>query len=471
MTESERPNSTSHGTPQAAALDRRQLISVGAGLALTAAGYARPGLAMGAPDLLAGIDTIVFLMMENRSFDHVLSALKRDSRYPSGALIRGASGHEVLPDIDGSPVSPYRLTTRTHSDPPHSWDAAHAQWNQGKNDGFVTVHGGERRREVLGYLDRELQPFTYWLADNFTVLDHWFSGVLGPTWPNRAVVHSGTADGLTFNRPYLWAPTTIWDHLPRLGVTAKNYYGGNAPFYSGAYLTKLLQGLNPTVGIDQFYVDAARGELPSVCVVDPDFETNDDHPSHDVMLGQALIASIYRALAGSPQWGRSLMILTYDEHGGFWDHVPPPPCLDDHSDFRQLGFRVPAIAIGPTVRAGGVIHDVFEHASFAATLSRRFGMPNLTARTAAARDLSYALDPALTMFPRQPPRDAPLVTLSKSRLAGFAEAPRVHSQPELSALIEQGKLPRDGFDERPVDDRLRSWLEAAEGVGAIDWEG
>jgi phospholipase C len=458
------------------------MVMLGAGAALTAtacggingsmAGAASAlasRTAGGAPqDLLAGIDTIVVLMMENRSFDHYLGLLKHDPQYPGPQTVECLHGDESNPDPDGNPVPSYALTSRTQADPPHSWKASHAQWNNGRNDGFVIQHKGSTQQEVMGYYTRDALPFTYWLADNFTLCDHWYASVLGPTWPNRAVLHAADAAGLKMNVPFVGGPTTIWEVLPKVGQTGKNYHAGSAGIFSGLFASKVLAGVNPMAPLDDFFTAAKSGTLPPFVMIDPDYETNDDHPSHDVRFGQAMIASIYNALAASPQWPRCLFILTYDEHGGFFDHVPPPTCGDANPEYRQLGFRVPAMVIGPTVRRGAVVSQTFEHASVAATLRTKFGMPVLSPRMASSNDLTACIDPDAVGAPRRPPGNPPVITLPS--LDAVLGGPVVHGQPELAAMAATGQIPNQVIDGRSRNERVLAWLEQAHALGAVRFE-
>ena len=121
---------------------------------------------------------------------------------------------------------------------------------------------------------------------------------------------------------------------------------GAVAWYTGGFIAKV-PNLNPVRPISEFFNDAQGGTLPSFSIIDPDFLSADDHPSHDVRLGQAFVASVYKALADSPQWKKTLLIITYDEHGGFYDHVPPPMGEDERTEFKQRGFRVPTIVAGP----------------------------------------------------------------------------------------------------------------------------
>ncbi len=463
-------------SPSSVQLDRRQMLMLGAGLAMTASGVVGSELSQAqsldqkvtAPNLFEGIDTVVVLMMENRSFDHYFGMINGDNLYPSVGQVEGFRGDEANLDQMGNRVTPYPLTSRTQADPPHSWNSCHKQWNEGKNDGFVREHAGPSEREVMGYFDRRTLPFSYWLADNFTLCDRWFAGIMGPTWPNRAVLHATNAGGLKQNTPYIGkAPQTIWEVLPKVGKTGKNYYAGKVACYTGMYLGKVLTGKNPTAPIDDFFKAAKAGTLPAFSMIDPDFETNDDHPSHDVQLGQALIASIYQAMARSPQWSRSLFIVTYDEHGGFFDHVPPPTCKDANPEFRQLGFRVPSLVIGPTVRRGAVCHETLEHSSVAATLKSCFGLPSLSARMDASADLAACIDPNAVGAPLPPPDNAPLVRLDRSLLESSLRRATIHAQPELAGLIADGQIPAHAMDPRDRQERIESWLRHAQELGAV----
>lgn len=448
-------------------VDRRQAIGLGAGLVMAAAGMGGPVLAsdqnLGSDELLTGIDHIVVVMMENRSFDQYFGMINSDRQYPSAGRVNGLTGKEFNLSSSGVPVYPFPLSGPVQADPPHDWNACHEQWNLGRNDGFVKAHKGAAEREAMGYLTRKDLPFSYWLADNFTLCDNWFSGVLGPTWPNRAVLHAATAHGLMSNRPYLSGPKTIWEALRDAGIAGRNYYSGAVPWYAGAFLTQLLR-INPTAKIDQFFRDAEQGTLPQFSIIDPDFQSNDDHPSHSVALGQVFIGSIYKALAASPNWSRSLLIVTYDEHGGFYDHVPPPACLDDKNEFRNLGFRVPTLIAGPTVKVGSVCSTQMEHATVAATLGSRFRISQLNSRMGATADISSAIDPDLVNNPRLPPGGSPFIDMPRD-LRFLGEPPS--SQEELTALLAAGRIPPEARDDRSTAERVDVLLTEAQRLGVI----
>lgn len=417
---------------------------------------------LGPKELLAGIEHVVVLMMENRSFDHLLGALATDAAYPSKSIVTGLAGTESNPAPKGDPVPVFKLENLTPADPPHSWEAARDQWNEGKNDGFVKAHAGKSEKEVMGFHDRTQIPLYYWFADNFAVCDHWFSSVMGPTWPNRFYLHATTSMGKKDNSSLIVAPTTIWDALKSSGISAKNYAAGKVAFYIGGFPSKVISN-NPIAPINQFFDAAKNGTLPSFSMIDPDFDASDDHPSHNIQRGQAFIASIYKALAESPRWSKTLLVITYDENGGFYDHVPPPQTVDANAEFRQLGFRVPAFVIGPTVKKGYVCNKQLDHVSVAATLKTRWDIASLTTRMDATNDISDCIDSAKVDAPSAPPAGMPVVamTLQGALYDGVGHS----SQPELDDLVRRGIAP--SLDTRSHQARIGSWLEHAVRLGAV----
>ncbi len=414
--------------------------------------------------LLAGIDHVVVLMMENRSFDHFLGALSLDPAYAQRTTVAGLTGTETNPSPEGSPVAVFKMANFTPEDPPHSWDKSHAQHNAGQNDGFVKAHAGASQNEVMGYHDRSQIPLYYWFADNFAVCDAWHASVLGPTWPNRFYLHATTSKGKKKNEPFLTGvPRTIWDELKAKGVSAKNYAAGATTWYVGGFAGKALSSDNPSAPISQFFDAAKSGTLPGFSLIDPDFQASDDHPSHNILRGQAFVASVYKALAESPKWSKTLFIVTYDEHGGFYDHVAPPQTTDDDPEFRTLGFRVPAFVIGPTVKKGYVCKQTLEHVSIASTLATRFGIASLTARMSATSDISDCIDPKKVNAPAVPPVGMPQVAMTTT--TALTDGVGTSSQPALEDLVARGLVPV--VDPRPEQERIAAWLERAVELGAV----
>ena len=418
---------------------------------------------MSAAELLASVDTIVVLMMENRSFDHYLGSL----RLAEGrADLDGLTGSESNPAPSGPPIAVHQLDNFTPADPPHDWGSCHTQYDDGANDGFVMAHAGTDQADVMGYYVRAQIPITYALADQACVCQRWFASVMGPTWPNRFYLHCATSNGQTTNLP-VTGLTSVFDQLSAAGISATNYYHDVA-WATGGYLK--LTGL---AKIEQFFSDAQAGTLPSFSIVDSQFTgagANDDHPSHDVRLGQALIASVVAAMAQSPQWSRSLLVITYDEHGGFFDHVPPPTAADPIGSFANLGFRVPAMAIGPFVRTGCAIDAQLDHVSVLSTVATRWKLAPLNDRVAQTRDLSCVIDPLALTAPHPPPA-LPAVPMSRRALADRRAMPHPRTHEELQDVLDARRLP-PGLDRRAeadaITDRVLAWGERLGAVRFVD---
>ncbi len=339
------------------------------------------------------IDTVVVVMMENRSFDHYLGWLADDDRY----IERGKSrygkrfrinGKQVqsFPSPDGTPVQTAPLLTNAaHSNPYRGCgflDPGH-QWSQGRaqRDGGFLAPGSGNDTFALGYYGGDAMPFTSQLAREFTVFDQWHASILGPTYPNRAYLHSGQSGDYKTNMlpfatgGYDWE--TIWDRLGKAGVPAAYYYtdlpvlalwGGrlDAPF---------------THPIADYFAQAQAGKLPRVVFVDPAFlgdNRTDDHPRADIRAGQRFLRDVFAAFARSKHWKRGAFVVMYDEWGGFYDHVRPPVLPDnranpvDDENFGQAGFRVPALVASPYARRGYVDHTLYDHTSVLRFLEWRF---------------------------------------------------------------------------------------------------
>ena len=354
------------------------------------------------------IDHVIFLMMENRSFDHVLGSLSLlEGRVEVDGLAAGMSN----PDAGGVAHVVRPTTVDCVPDPPHGWTSSHDQFNGGANDGFVVAYaraGAPDPGEVMAYLTRDDAPISYALADQFAVCHAWHASVMGPTWPNRFYAHAGTSDGQRGNDlregGQAFTFPTVWHKLEDAGVDWKYYYS-DIPFLG------LFDGLMPLgkhAFVEDFLTDVAAGALPAVSWIEPGFTYNDDHPPHHVGLGQEFLARVVAALGASPLWERCLLVVTYDEHGGFFDHVPPPTTQDDHADegFDQVGFRVPALLVGPWVRQGPV-EARFDHASWLKYVCELHGIAPWTARIVAANSVALGLDAA--RMARGEPLPAPVL--------------------------------------------------------------
>lgn len=345
-----------------------------------------------------GITTYVYMMMENRSYDHFFGSRTTVENLPGGDA---APLSTKLPDRKGNMVALYKPAMSLDEcdpDPPHGWDPQHASFNNGACDQFVVQHQMDHDSDTMihpvQYLTRDLVPVSYALADAYSTANKWFCSVMGPTWPNRFYWHAGQSFGLKDNQlpgNGQFNGKSIYHRLEAKGIEW-GYYYGSIPVV--AVINDIPNITDKIHRMSQFYTDAAAGTLPPVVYIDPAFNDNDDHPPVHPINGQALIQSVYQALATSPQWKNCMLVITYDENGGFFDHVPPPKSADDFAadGFDQMGFRVPTMVIGPYVKQGFVSNVVYDHTSALKHLENVFGLDPLTMRTTAANDLTDFID-------------------------------------------------------------------------------
>lgn len=397
-------------------MKRRDALKTIGGLG-AAAGMARflPGCG-GGDDGPNGITTYVYMMMENRSYDHYLGARSMLEGKPGDGLTTAMRNANLA----GTPVAPWtpNLQQMCDIDPPHGWDAAHASFNSGANDGFVRQHQlahdmNMTAIEPMQYLTRHELPITWALADAYATADRWFCSVMGPTFPNRYYWHTGQSGGLQSNilPPQGGFPfASIYNRLEAKGIDWA-YYHGSVSFVS---LIANYNVDNKVHDFIDFLDDAAKGKLPPVVYIDPIFNTNDDHPPVHPINGQQLIAAVYTALAKSPQWKNCMLVVTYDENGGFFDHVAPPTTVDDRAaqGFQQMGFRVPTLVAGPYVKEGYVSSVVYDHTSALRHLQQAFDLEPLNQRVTAAHDLFDFIDmDRLNKNNPRPPITLPTINL------------------------------------------------------------
>lgn len=440
----------------------------------------RDGMCLGGPemsadDLLAPIEHIVVLMMENRSFDHMFGSL---SLIEGRQDVDGLTGNETNPGAQGEDVGIFELDPfqKLHH-LPHKWDPMHAAFNGGRNDGFVLAHHEANKHEadnagpeVMGFLGRQSMEVMYALADSYTLCDQWHCSVMGPTWPNRFYLHAGDSGGRKSNKPKFFMDS-VWGRLRDADLRGINYFS-DLP-WAAAAMGKL-RGFSR---MKTFFEDAERGRLPEFSILDPGFfSSTSDHPKEfggdsdhpemgpNVNLGQLLIATIYQALAESPQWNKTLFMITYDESGGFYDHVAPPTTIDERGDFRQLGFRVPTLIIGPHVRSGCINNNLFEHCSVLSTAQRRFGLEPLNARVDAASDISSAINPEFIDNP-QAPITLPEIEVDEDRL--IEKLLPVDTQPEMRLLAESGNIPAELDHRLDFKSDVRSLVHKARDYGLV----
>jgi phospholipase C len=403
-----------------AMMKRRDALKTIGGLG-AAAGMARflPGCGGGGDSGPGAITTYVYMMMENRSYDHYLGARSMLEGKPGDGLVATMSN----PDIDGKPIPIWTPSAQQlcDIDPPHGWDALRASFNGGKNDGFVKQHQLVHDMDPMAiqpmqYLTRKELPITWALADEYASADQWFCSVMGPTFPNRYYWHTGQSGGLMSNvlPPAGGFPfPSIYNRLEDKGVDWA-YYHGSISFVS--LIANVADKNDHVFDFSQFLDDAAKGTLPPVVYIDPFFNNNDDHPPVHPINGQELIAAVYTALARSPQWNNCMLVVTYDENGGFFDHVAPKTTVDDRAaqGFDQLGFRVPTLVAGPYVKQGHLSSVVYDHTSALRHLENAFNLEPLNQRTMAANDLSDFIDTdRLASGNPRPPITLPSIDLAQ----------------------------------------------------------
>jgi phospholipase C len=434
----------------AAMLTRRlflQLMGASTGMALTGPellSRAAANAATRSPADANGVEHIVVLMMENRSFDHFLGWLpdadgRHDMRFLStdGNYYRN---YPLAPDFQGC----------GYSDPDHSWEGFLVEHNYGKMNGFLQrptapadnpgVTLAAANTFPIGYYSNRHEdgrrkhqpdlPVIGALAEHYTVLDRYFCSFAGETFPNRFYQHCAQTDR-DHNSDDISKLPSIWDQLSPIpntqGVPTGGYFFRDLPFLAlwgtkyFPFWHQFADGDTDAVGIPlktpSFLDTVAAGNLPNVSYIDPAFDTEgngtsaDDHPLADIRLGERFIADTYHALADAGYLENTVFVVTFDEWGGFYEHVPPPHVIDDtnpadvnHSgdsttptdgqlipDYTQLGFRVPTIVVSNLAHRRVVHEGPYEHSSTLALIESTFGLHSLTARDANARNLGEVL--------------------------------------------------------------------------------
>lgn len=374
----------------------------------------------------AKIDTVVVLMLENRAFDHMCGFLKRIN--PD---INGLNGNEINRVNSSDPNSKAcqandRADYKTYPDPNHSVPAVTTQiFGYGPQtadpapmSGFVEAYA--QNCDIMNSFNATRVPTISQLAQNFALFDAWYSSVPGPTFPNRLYWHSATSYGTSKNDGPKeigilvegYPQKTVYQAMNESGYSWKGYFDEvpDMLLFKWHRHASNVKNLKPA---GDFFTDAKEGKLPNLAFFSPRYYSapgmpaNDQHPDHDVQEAEQLMAKVYEAVRKSPQWNSSLLIITYDEHGGLYDHVSPPmkgipnpdgqEAEDPPFKFDRLGVRVPTILVSPWVPKGAVIHEPaaspashYDHTSFSATLKKMFDLPNfLTKRDAWASTFDH----------------------------------------------------------------------------------
>lgn len=441
---------------------------------------------MPADNRLASIQHIVVLMLENRSFDHMLGLLYADQHNlsPAGQPFEGLSGNETNPSTHDESVTVYPLKASDNyayfqpgADPGEGYSATNSQLfgkatapkppvatNQGFVQDFAYTLGWQAKEkgwsilpgtvasDIMGIYTPPMLPILSGLARGYAVCDHWFSSVPTETLPNRAFVCAGTSQGHMDDKTKSYTAPSIF------GLLSQHQLGWMIYGYSQPPLTRqnfpdTIQASDDHFGLfTDFQAAAQAGTLPAYTFLEPSWDAagNSQHPNYDVALGEQLIHDVYYALRHSPNWNQTLLIITYDEHGGCYDHVAPPSGAvpPDNSvgeygfDFTRFGLRVPTVLVSPWIAPGTVFRVPagsmpLDHTSILKTLELRWGLPPLTARDAAAPDLGAALTLAA------PRNDDPLagVGVPQSNSVNPVASRPSHLQQVHAELVAQLPVP------------------------------
>lgn len=399
---------------------------------------------------------VVLLMLENRSFDHMLGVLQAEIPTLDGVPPGGPARTNA--DASGRTYaqSPTR-TRRVSPDPMHERANVEVQL-RGDNEGFVRDYGDSypdattaQRGEVMGFFPAGFLPALHALARQFAVCDAWFASVPGPTWPNRLFAMSGTSQGRVempkgFFEPNLhrYDQPSVFRRLREAGRSWRVYHG-DTPLALLLADQRSLRSVPHYFGFEWLAEHAAgdADDFPDFAFVEPDYlwpTTNDDHPPHDVLNGQRLIAEVYNAIrANDALWRSTALVITYDEHGGFYDHVSPPATQPPDGDtdeyaFDRLGVRVPAVVVSPWLPPQ-VCSTVFDHTSLLKSLTTRWQLGPMGARVAAANDLLGSLTLAAAPRTDTPARLA--LGAARAMAAAPARPPRLNDNQQAILAFAQ----------------------------------
>jgi phospholipase C len=382
---------------------------------------------------LKSIKHVVVFMQENRSADTYFGQL---SALQPAYEVEPSTGNPN-PIAAGTIVPFHKTTLCESSDLNHSWNGEHQAWDNGAMDGFTAANDMSSANSdatdptgsrTMGYYTQADLPYYYSLYNTFATGDRYFQSVLGPTFPNRFYLLAGTSFGHIqndFPPPGGYPNKTIFELLGNAHVSWKIY---DSQFAFGDLFSYVQKNAKHHVfNIAQYFKDAARGRLPAVSFVDPIFlgdknTETDEHPPSNVQVGQRFAYSVITALEKSRDWRSSALFLTYDENGGFYDHVAPPTAVapdaiapmlqpgDTVAGFNQLGPRVPVVVVSPFAKAHYVSHVVHDHTSITKFIETRFKLGSLTSRDAAADPMLEFFSFPAAPFRTPPSFSAPTVT-------------------------------------------------------------
>ena len=434
-------------------MDRRTFLGATSGLA--AGAMLRPDLLKAAS---SEIRHIVVVMMENRSFDHFLGWLPNAVGKQAGLSYFDSGGvshptHGLAPDRTGCGFN----------DPDHSYAGARIEYDNGKMDGFMKTSTADIYS--IGYYREADMQFFPKFARHFTTCDMYFPSLLGPTFPNRIFQLCGQTDRLDDSTSICTLPT-IFDHCTNAGVASKYYYG-NVPFLT-LFPIDLAIYANP---FSSFLSDCAHGTLPAVSFVDPTFTlllntANDNHPHSDIHNGDAFMARVYHAVTTGPGWKNTVLVISHDEWGGFFDHVPPPRAVAPNNTDPDLvngkallGCRVPCIVASPWTVGDpsnpSVNHVIFDHTSVLKMIESVFNVHPL-----AAREISHDVGNLLSVINfNKTPESGPLLPLPQHVVPQTLCASSINPGGGLARTLgqEAGSPEPNSFQKLEQAARERGW--------------
>jgi len=379
---------------------------------------------------------IVVLMLENRSFDHMLGFLysAQGNKSPNGQPFEGLTGEETNPDSQGNPVAVFKIAATDQNayfmpgaDPGEGYAATNLQLfgtatvapgQQASNGGFVqdfaqtleweaskdwSILPGTVARNIMGVFTPAMLPVLSGLATGYAVCDHWYASVPTETMPNRAFACAATSQGHMDDVAKTFTCPSIFGRLTDAGLNWV-IYGYDTPPLTRHNFPDVTEAPESHFGLFSDFQAAARaGSLPPFSFLEPSWSPtgNSQHPNYDVALGEQLIYDVYQAVSTGPKWNQTLLIITYDEHGGCYDHVTPPAGAvapdklagEFGFEFTRFGVRVPTVLVSPWIEKGTLFRvpgngTPFDHTSILKTVEVLWNVPPLTARDAAAPDIS-----------------------------------------------------------------------------------
>ncbi len=353
-------------------IDRRTFLKAAGALSLAGlAAPVMPGLAATFVKRRNPIQHIIIDLQENRSFDHYYGLAPFAGQF-------GIPAGYSQPDGAGGSVAPYHFTSLSTPDIGHSWTATHREWNGGAMDGFFTTDG----INAMGFYTAQDLPFYYSLHDTSTLCVNYFCSLLGPTWPNRFYTAAGTSGGITTNGIWgygVFDYPIILDLLDAANVSWKVYNVGmdSVPFGNTdnvfVFWKRFANDQRAHRPKQEFFQDLKQDTLPNVSWIIPSFARGwDEHPPADVSVGMGIVQELVDGLRNSSSFASSAYIHTYDEAGGYFDHVAPPQV-----DAYGLGIRVPTWIISPFAKPGHLEPTVYEHTSTLKFIEAVFNLPTL----------------------------------------------------------------------------------------------